>query len=805
MNKTTNTINENLTAKEKEGVEVPFTSKSKSKRTNAKIIGDLAMLTLGLLFARCHVICGAYPLGVSILAALPSFIPPTLLGCVIGSLTMGESGIVYAVVSVITAVLRIVCSIGAKDDHGERQKPFREGILLRMSVSVISGFISAACEILLSGFTAAVILYSVTMILMPPLLTYVFSGLFDTGFSLSELMFGKGDVLSLKGRGEREIFNSVFFQCSAAVTAFLVALSLAEINVLGISGSIVFLFAATLGVAKRFGAPRAMALGFIASLGVSGMLSVSFALVGLVGGLLFPFGLGYAILASGAVACGWGAFASGMSGFLSLLPEFAIAAAVTAPLLKGITRTQGISEEIKEEQSARDVAGVFALSYRNRFSGSLDALEGSLASLSSVIRGYSSGGSMITEEDCIALILDATHEVCRDCTDSKFCSDEDISPTRKNISKLADKLLARERILADDINTYTEFCKDPSLLADEINMRFALLCENKYRASFIDSGADQYDLIGKLISDARSQDRLERSQDTALSEELTSALSELGFRGSSVRAFGERRKHFIVAMEDEHGESITSEQIRTCIEESRKIKLGTPDYYRKESIAVMECGTRRAFAAEIAVAASVREGETVSGDTVISFESSDDYFYALCSDGMGSGEEAKRTSEFVAKFLTKALSFGGAREAVFHLLNNTVRARGRECSATVDLFQLDLLDGSATFIKSGAAPSFVKRDSSIFRIRSGTAPIGLMKGIDSEKIKVEVKGGDYVIMTSDGVCQCAEDTPWLIELLSKPPKENCRAYADYILSAAKEKTKNRDDMTVAVIKIIKLG
>jgi stage II sporulation protein E len=336
-------------------------------------------------------------------------------------------------------------------------------------------------------------------------------------------------------------------------------------------------------------------------------------------------------------------------------------------------------------------------------------------------------------------------------------------------------------------------------------MRFALLSEDKYRASFIDSGADQYDLIGKLISEARGQDRLERAQDTPMSEVLTKSLSEMGYRDAVAKVFGERKKHFIIAMEDEGGERITSDEVKEKIEKLSGVKVGIPEFYRKDKMALMECEARRAFSVEFAIACCPGVDGEVSGDTATTFESRDDYFYALCSDGMGKGEEAKRTSDFVAKFLARALSFGGVKESVLHLLNNTVRSRGRECSASVDLFQLDLIDGAATFIKSGAAPSFVKRDSSIFRIRSGTAPIGLMKGIDSEKIRVEVKGGDYVIMLSDGISQSAEESPWLLELLSKPPKETSRAYADYILDAAKERSKTKDDMSVIVLKIIKLS
>ena len=171
---------------------------------------------------------------------------------------------------------------------------------------------------------------------------------------------------------------------------------------------------------------------------------------------------------------------------------------------------------------------------------------------------------------------------------------------------------------------------------------------------------------------------------------------------------------------------------------------------------------------------------------------------------MGSGELAKETSEFVVRFLRCALR-SGFSETVLHVLNHVIRQRGEECSATVDLFELDTITGDATFIKSGAAPSYVKRDSSIFRIRSETAPIGLMKSIDAERVRVEIKEGDYVIMLSDGVSSTPEDAPWLLELLAEAPKRNIKEYAEYILSAAVKSSRTGDDMTVAVAKIKKIS
>ena len=168
---------------------------------------------------------------------------------------------------------------------------------------------------------------------------------------------------------------------------------------------------------------------------------------------------------------------------------------------------------------------------------------------------------------------------------------------------------------------------------------------------------------------------------------------------------------------------------------------------------------------------------------------------------MGSGDAARKVSRFVAEFLSSILSASPTKNTALHMLNHIIRTRGEECSATVDLFDLDLYRGDALFFKCGAAASYVKRDSSIFRVRSETAPIGLMKGIDAEKVRVQVKPGDHIIMVSDGVCQGFEESAWLIELLSKEPPTDLREYAEKILRMAIEKSGCADDMSISVAKV----
>ena len=156
--------------------------KEKWQKEPKTLVTDLSVLLLGFIFGRGHLAFGAYPLGIAFVAVLPSSVPMAALGSFLGSLSLGKTGVIFALVCAVTFMLRLVLS--SNEGQSGRGRLFKESISLRVCAAVIGGFLSGVYQMLLSGLTATSAATALTMILAPGIATFVFSGLFDAGVSL---------------------------------------------------------------------------------------------------------------------------------------------------------------------------------------------------------------------------------------------------------------------------------------------------------------------------------------------------------------------------------------------------------------------------------------------------------------------------------------------------------------------------------------------------------------------------------------------------------------------------------------------
>ena len=752
---------------------------------------------LGLVFSRTHLLFGAHPFALGLLAVMPNGVWWTLLGAVIGALTMGRAGIIYAMISIIVVFLRIIVGGSGKDGSTPL---FRENLLLRISVSIIGGFICGVYEALLSGLAMSTLLFALVMIIAPPILVLLLSGYFDSEISLIDITGTDKRLFSLKDKEDRAKSSVVFYQISALFLLFLISLSLKEYALVGVDASYVFSGIVTLFVARRFDPLRAAAVGFATTAILSTELTVGYILLGLGAGVLFRIGVPQAIIGGGIIVSLWSGYAGGVVGLLSVLPEYAIAGIIGWPLSGKLPRERTEKEDSTISVVARDMVGTVSLHFKNRYRGSLAGLERTLDGISALVSKGQREASLPSKDELFSLVKRCHEEYCTDCMLETACAKEH-SLSVEEIGRLSTLLYIRRGIMPEDFYTLPGDCKIRTGLAETINRAYSLLSEDKFKSSQRMGAGEEIELISRMIAESRAKDEEEKATNDTLEEMLYRAVSGFGLSGATVKVYGRLRPHIIVALDDDEGKKISSPELIATIEKECSLSLSKPDYYKSGRASLLECDVRKTLSVTPASVGACRSGESVSGDRCSMFESEDGRFYSLIADGMGSGECAASTAEYATELLKSLLGFCEASATVLRFVNRLLRSRDPNYSTTLDLFSLDLYNREASFIKSGAAPSYIKREGSIFRITSRTAPLGIMKDIDAEKIKVQIYPGDYIIMFTDGISASESDAPWLVELLSRPFSNEPKELAEKILGEAKKIKGTPDDMTVAVIRV----
>lgn len=223
-------------------------------------------------------------------------------------------------------------------------------------------------------------------------------------------------------------------------------------------------------------------------------------------------------------------------------------------------------------------------------------------------------------------------------------------------------------------------------------------------------------------------------------------------------------------------------------------------FYRRPILDVTFSGRKR----------NASDEEEFCGDSFgVIWQKGEGKVFSFISDGMGSGKEAAVTSGLCALFLQKLLPVnvgaGAPVDVTLNMLNGFLRSRNTctavECASTIDLCKLDLVDCRANFYKCGAAPTYIFRDGSLFKLRSRTVPIGIVRNVDVGRIDMELCPGDVIVMVSDGVTQGREECPELFEhLRTRLLTHSAEQLADSVIDFA-ERQGSTDDVSVVVIKV----
>ena len=202
----------------------------------------------------------------------------------------------------------------------------------------------------------------------------------------------------------------------------------------------------------------------------------------------------------------------------------------------------------------------------------------------------------------------------------------------------------------------------------------------------------------------------------------------------------------------------------------------------------------------------IKNGSPVSGDSILQIRLNDGKYLMAISDGMGSGPEARKSSQIAIKMLERLLMSGFDKNTSIDLINTTIMNANEEIFATLDIMIIDLFNGKVEFIKNGACPTYVKNGNSVHIIKSLSLPAGILKDINL--YDKDIENQDIFVMCSDGILDANVEYKnkelWVKYLLEDIETTSVQKIADLILNEAVDNSYGvtKDDMSLIVCKLI---
>lgn len=740
----------------------------------------------GYLCGVCSLPFGAYPFGFALLAAADKRALFVYIGlafsCFFGF--SSDSGIlllgIYTAELLLRALVRF--TLDYPFGKGRRQSAselfgaiFGEHVGYRALSAAVCSAIFGFCLLLGGGLLYYDLLSLVISTAVAPIAAYAFY-----------CFFCRGGVAC-----------DIGFLALAAVCTY----SALPLKIYGVSVATLIAVFITLFVSARRGILQGAIAGSVLGAIYSLPLVPSFLLCALCTGAFCKASVNLAMLTSFFTAVGWAFYIKGLSALDGFFAGLLVACLAYSVVHK--FRLSSVKQNEKERVPCQvlggsELDGIRLSRMNRRMSAISEGLEGVYDFFEEIKVRFSRESEL--EEICKR----AFELSCEGCSEYAACREMGM------IEKQTQSFCA---VLFQDVpvdrSCVPESLRDrcPSLpdILDEINYNARAMRRSDERAQTFSPDCKA---LSRLLERSIEGEEDEYFIDQTLSETVCRAMDglEIGIEGAMV--YGKRRRTVYLKA----AESKTFDENRTrifdAISEAMPFSVDVESVLSSKgadgyTMSVREAERFRVMYAYRRVRA--KEENEFCGDSLSLFKNRDDRFFALISDGMGSGRDAAAVSEICTRFMGNMLKIGRINGELLEMLNGFLRSGCEgsvsECSATLDLMELDLVSGDTEFFKSGAAPSYVFRDGSLFKLRSCTMPMGILRETDVKSFKFKLSEGDVVVMMSDGVTGGHDECPWLYDLLRQNISSvGLERTAELILKYAIGHG-SRDDISLAIMRI----
>lgn len=746
-------------------------------------------------------ISGSIPLGAVFFAASCGAGVPRLMtaaAVILGTLLTGSPELIY--INAASMLLFRVLSIPLKDTDSK--------LNIR---AAFAAFISIlAPQLVLSGIWGF-LLFDILKSVFCSVISSVFYFIFR--FSIPVI---SGAVRKMILDGEEAVSTGITIALAVSGFGTMQLFGFSLRNILCVLLVLLFSFKCSAGAGAATGAAAGLIVA--ASSGATPSTAGTYALCGMLAGILGSLGkagsaLGF-ILGSMILAIYFNGAAETMLYLRDILAGsfmfFVVPDRLTDRLTAPFARK---SADLADEKScSRRIRGLTAERLR-KFADAFMAL-------SRTFENMAKAGAPSEKHDINLLFDRVADRICRDCSLCLHCWERSFYDTYQVMFRIVESLEARGRVDESGIPAhFMDKCPRINDFVNAVNNMYELFKAGVIWKSRIGESRSvisrQLEGMSRVIGNLAEEINTDISFIGQLEEAISAALKREGIKAADVAVYkGLWGKYEISVRHDSCGgarkctaviDRIVSEAAgRSMVRSDEEC----PEYGSGEcTLKYIEAENLRITTG---VARMPKYGSKVSGDSFSFMDGNSGKYTLALSDGMGTGHGASIQSKAAVDMLESFLESGFDKDTAVDLINSVLVLKSDgDSTCTMDIAMIDLFSGEVEFIKIGAAPTYIKRDSRVEMIRSASLPAGILPGVDAELSRKYMDAGDMIIMVTDGITGSMADDEQgdrvLLKYIRQMESLNPQLVAESILEEAVGRCGGQpsDDMTVLVAKVWK--
>ncbi len=395
--------------------------------------------------------------------------------------------------------------------------------------------------------------------------------------------------------------------------------------------------------------------------------------------------------------------------------------------------------------------------------------------------------------------------VCKKCSQYAYCAKSDME---KPLSALVSVGCLKGKVNLIDIPTaMAQKCVDQSGVLYAVNRQIGDFRKYMLEAENAASGRTLLANQAQGISEILRGIALEQSEPLRLYKDkeraLDIALLKAGIVCSEVLIYGEERDFTLSLIAFGNASvkkiaDVASALFGTPMIISKRLPLSKDKYC---------CILRKKpyFDAAFGVASATKYGETASGDTHSVTRIDERRFMVALSDGMGSGEYARKISESTISLLESFYRAKMPSPLILSTVNKLLSFNREESFACVDIAVVDLDSGEANIVKIGSPLGFILSGNALKILESASLPLGVLDSLRPDSSTYVLKENDVLLFLSDGITTAFGSSADLYEALKTIPASNPQELANTLLERAIQAYGNvaKDDMTVVAVRLFK--